>query len=662
MSHNHSTPRFPDHQEKIILMGNPNVGKSVIFNYLTGRYVTVSNYPGTTVELTHGKLLGDSSTLVLDTPGINNFIPSSEDEVVTRNILLESPDARVIQVGDSRNLDRTLLLSLQLKEMGIPFILCLNMSDEARERGIHIDEDKLSEILQVPVVKTVAIQHIGLQKLIPKLAEASTNNFSGIEYSPVISEGCKKVSSLIESDQPFRESLSLMILASDFSLNDWVHEHLSKNDIDELNDALREAETNLQTSVGNAITSERMRKARTLVSKVITREKAEESSFFTRLGEWSQHRFGGLAIGAVVLYLIYQFVGVFGAGILVDFFENTIFGNWLTPLVTSIVDTLLPFQFAHDLLVGDYGLLSMALSYSIAIVLPIVGTFFLAFGILEDSGYLPRLAVMMNKLFRMMGLNGKAVLPMVLGLGCDTMATMTTRILDSRKERLIVMLLLALGVPCSAQLGVILGMLAALSPAMTFLWVGCIVLVIFAVGFLSSKIISGKGSDFVLELPPMRLPKLSNIGVKTLARIEWYLREAVPLFFLGTFVLFILDKLTLLSVIERGVSPIVVGFLGLPIKATEAFLIGFLRRDYGAAGLYNLFNDQIQSGSIAMETQIQIVVSMITITLFMPCIANFFVIIKEQGIKVAMAISLFILPFSILVAGFINYLLRWLLL
>jgi ferrous iron transport protein B len=144
------------------------------------------------------------------------------------------------------------------------------------------------------------------------LAEASTNNFSGIEYSPVISEGCKKVSSLIESDQPFRESLSLMILASDFSLNDWVHEHLSKNDIDELNDALREAETNLQTSVGNAITSERMRKARTLVSKVITREKAEESSFFTRLGEWSQHRFGGLVIGAVVLYLIYQFVGVFG--------------------------------------------------------------------------------------------------------------------------------------------------------------------------------------------------------------------------------------------------------------------------------------------------------------------------------------------------------------
>jgi len=661
VKHSHDV-HFTDHQDKIILVGNPNVGKSVIFGFLTGHYVTVSNYPGTTVELTHGKLLGRKDTLVIDTPGINNFIPSSEDEVVTRNILLESPDAQVIQVGDSRNLDRTLLLSLQLKEMGIPFILCLNMSDEARERGILIDDKKLSETLQVPVVKTVAIQHIGLQKLIPKLMEVRTNYFPGIEYPPVIARASSEVNSLIQNEHPFKDSLSLMILASDLSLSDWVHQHVPDDKIDDLNDILRETAIRLQTSIGNAITSERMKKARQLAKDVVSREKAAESSFFTRLGEWSQHRFGGLFIGAFVLYLIYQFVGVFGAGTLVDFFENTVFGTWLTPLITSLVDTILPFPFAHDLLVGDYGLLSMALSYSIAIVLPIVGTFFLAFGILEDSGYLPRLAVMVNKLFRMMGLNGKAVLPMVLGLGCDTMATMTTRILDSRKERLIVILLLALGVPCSAQLGVILGMLAALSPGMTFLWAGCVVLVIFVVGYLSSKVISGRGSDFVLELPPMRLPKLSNIGVKTLARIEWYIREAVPLFFLGTFVLFILDKLSLLTVIERSVAPIIVGFLGLPIQATEAFLVGFLRRDYGAAGLYKLFNAHLHGGAIPMEIQIQIIVSMITITLFMPCIANFFMIIKEQGTKVALAVSLFILPFSMLVAGTINHLLRWLLL
>lgn len=661
MKHHHGA-HFPDHKGKIILVGNPNVGKSVIFGYLTGHYVTVSNYPGTTVELTHGRLLSDRSTLVIDTPGVNNLIPSSEDEVVTRDILLDSPQAQVIQVGDSRNLDRTLLLSLQLKEMGIPFILCLNMSDEARERGILIDEQTLSDILQVPVIKTVAIQRIGLQKLIPLLAETGTNHFHGIEYPEVIAKASQAVASLIQNEHPFKDSLSLMILSSDLSLSNWVHKHIPEEKIDHLNDILREVQKGLQTSVGNVITAERMKQARQLAGEVLRKEKAADSSFFTRLGEWSQHRLGGLFIGAFVLYLIYQFVGVFGAGTLVDYLEKTVFGEWITPLVTTIVDTVLPFQFAHDLMVGEYGLLSMALSYSIAIVLPIVGTFFLAFGILEDSGYLPRLAVMMNKLFRLMGLNGKAVLPMVLGLGCDTMATMTTRILDSKKERLMVILLLALGVPCSAQLGVILGMLAALSPGMTFLWVGCVTLVIFIVGFLSSKVIRGRGSDFVLELPPMRLPKLSNIGVKTLARIEWYLREAVPLFFLGTFILFVLDKLALLNIIERSVSPVIEGFLGLPIQATQAFLVGFLRRDYGAAGLYSLFDAQIHGGPIPIETQIQIVVSMIAITLFMPCIANFFMIIKEQGIKVALAMSLFILPFSILVAGTINHLLRWILL
>lgn len=661
MKHHHGA-HFPDHKGKIILVGNPNVGKSVIFGYLTGHYVTVSNYPGTTVELTHGRLLSDRSTLVIDTPGVNNLIPSSEDEVVTRDILLDSPQAQVIQVGDSRNLDRTLLLSLQLKEMGIPFILCLNMSDEARERGILIDEQTLSDILQVPVIKTVAIQRIGLQKLIPLLAETGTNHFHGIEYPEVIAKASQAVASLIQNEHPFKDSLSLMILSSDLSLSNWVHKHIPEEKIDHLNDILREVQKGLQTSVGNVITAERMKQARQLAGEVLRKEKAADSSFFTRLGEWSQHRLGGLFIGAFVLYLIYQFVGVFGAGTLVDYLEKTVFGEWITPLVTTIVDTVLPFQFAHDLMVGEYGLLSMALSYSIAIVLPIVGTFFLAFGILEDSGYLPRLAVMMNKLFRLMGLNGKAVLPMVLGLGCDTMATMTTRILDSKKERLMVILLLALGVPCSAQLGVILGMLAALSPGMTFLWVGCVTLVIFIVGFLSSKVIRGRGSDFVLELPPMRLPKLSNIGVKTLARIEWYLREAVPLFFLGTFILFVLDKLALLNIIERSVSPVIEGFLGLPIQATQAFLVGFLRRDYGAAGLYSLFDTQIHGGPIPIETQIQIVVSMIAITLFMPCIANFFMIIKEQGIKVALAMSLFILPFSILVAGTINHLLRWILL
>ena len=230
----------------------------------------------------------------------------------------------------------------------------------------------------------------------------------------------------------------------------------------------------------------------------------------------------------------------------------------------------------------------MALTYAIAIILPVVGFFFIFFSFLEDSGYLPRLAVMVDRVFKFMGLNGKAVLPMVLGLGCDTMATMTTRILETKKERVIVTLLLALGVPCSAQLGVILGMLAAISWKATVIWAGVVLFIMFIVGYASSKILPGAASDFMLEIPPIRMPQFRNIVLKTVVRVQWYLKEAVPLFILGTLFLFVLDKTHALVVIEHVASPFVVGFLNLPIEATQAFIVGFLRRDYGAAGLFAL--------------------------------------------------------------------------
>jgi ferrous iron transport protein B len=293
----------------------------------------------------------------------------------------------------------------------------------------------------------------------------------------------------------------------------------------------------------------------------------------------------------------------------------------------------------------------MALTYGIAIVLPIVCTFFLAFSVLEDSGYLPRLAVMVNRIFQSMGLNGKAVLPMVLGLGCDTMATLTTRILDKRKERVIVTLLLALGVPCSAQLGVVFGMLGQAGWAAAAVWSGVTLGVLFLVGFLASKVIPGECSAFVLELPPMRMPQLGNIMVKTMARIEWYLREALPLFVVGTLILFVLDKLHLLGAIERAAEPIVVRLLGLPADASQAFILGFLRRDYGAAGFFDLQRD----GKLDV---IQVVVALVTMTLFIPCIANWFMMVKERGLRSALWMTAFIFPFALGVGGLLNLVLH----
>jgi ferrous iron transport protein B len=269
---------------------------------------------------------------------------------------------------------------------------------------------------------------------------------------------------------------------------------------------------------------------------------------------------------------------------------------------------------------------------------------------MEDSGYLPRLAAMTNQIFKKMGLNGKAVLPMVLGLGCDTMATMTTRILDTEKDRTIVTLLLALGVPCSAQLGIILGMFASLPALYFWMWILMIAGILILVGYLASRVIPGEGSDFILEIPPLRIPLLSNVAVKTLARMEWYLKEAVPLFILGTLILFGLHKTNILTLLEKAASPVVVYWLGLPSKVTEAFIIGFLRRDYGAAGLFVLAKE----GHLNAH---QILVSLVTITLFIPCIAQFFMMIKERGLRKALWISVAVIPIAFGMGGMVNLLL-----
>jgi ferrous iron transport protein B len=637
---------------KVLLIGNPNVGKSALFGLLTGKYVTVSNYPGTTVEVTYGNaMLNKTRSLVIDTPGVNSLVPMSEDEKVTRDMLLSDRAGVVVQVADTKNLRRGLLITLQLAEMEVPFILDLNMDDEAKSRGILVDQEKLSQILGIEVVKTVAIRRSGIDKLLKGIQHPRQSEV-GVRYDGAIEGGVRDIAALLPEAYISRRALALMILAGDESLKGWLHANLQDHVIAEIEKIRQEIQSKFNNSLGYLINQRRMKKADEILAQVMSRHEAgKRSTVAHRLGHWSMHPIYGLPVLLVVLYLVYQFVGVLGAGIAVNFLEKTVFGEYLNPWSAKLVDFIFPVPFMHDLLVGDYGLITMALTYSIAIVLPIVGFFFIAFGILEDSGYLPRLAVMVNKIFKIMGLNGKAVLPMILGLGCDTMATLTTRILETKKERMLVTLLLALGVPCSAQLGVVLGMVSGISGFATAIWIGTVVLVMLLVGYLAAKVIPGEPSDFVLELPPIRVPQLTNILVKTLARVEWYLKEAVPLFILGTFILFVGHKIGALEYIQKMTDPLVVGILGLPSKAAEAFVIGFLRRDYGAAGLFVMQKQ-------GMLDPIQTVVSLVVITLFVPCIANFFMMVKEQGMKAALYMVAFIFPFAFGVGGVLNWVLR----
>lgn len=624
----------------ILLIGNPNVGKSVIFGALTKRYVTVSNYPGTTVEITEGAL--PDGRKIIDTPGTNSLTSASDDERVTAMVLFNHLDdlGAVVQVVDAKNLRRGLLLTLQLSELGIPLLLNLNMLDEAQANGVTIDKHRLATRLGIDVTSTIATQGIGVDDLTSAIGQARNANWK-VQYEPVVEEALSTIDSWLPHDVGHRRGIAVRLLAGDDALAAQYH----------LIGTLTTLQNNLAQSYGRpirtTIINQQMRAAQSLMHEVMTVDQPKDSGFKQRLAHWMIHPLWGWPILLAILWVIYKFVGEFGAGTLVKFFEGTVFGEWINPFATRIIDAIIPIPLVHELLVGNYGIITMALAYGLALVLPIVATFFLAFSILEDSGYLPRLAIMFNRAFSLMGLNGKAVLPMVLGLGCDTMATLSTRILETRKERILVTLLLALGVPCSAQLGVILGMLGRVSSTGVILWAVVIVGTMMLVGLIAAKLLPGERSDFILELPPLRLPRLDNILIKTLARLEWYLKEVLPLFIVGTLILFALDKTGILVIAEQVASPLVVGLLGLPKAATGAFLIGFLRRDYGAAGLFAL----ALAGQLNSQ---QIVVSLIVITLFIPCIANVLMIIKEYGGRVATGVALTVFPLAFFIGALVN--------
>lgn len=592
--------------KKVVLVGNPNVGKSVFFNWFTGAYVDVSNFPGTTVDISTGKY---NEYEIIDTPGVYGISSFNDEERVTKDVVLQADV--IINVVDANNLERDMFLTLQLLDMGRPMVLAVNMVDEARKNGRDIDIHKLSYMLDIEVIPTVATKKIGLEKVKRAVGRAKV----GVMDIKILKH-LNEMSSRIPKD------VRLLILEDDEPLLDkYGFQKGGKRE-----------EFYLY----------RRHRVNEICGKVITHRPISDS-FPYKLSKILVHPFWGSIFLGSMLFLVYLFIGDVISQKVVEFTEGYLMGQLVEPGIMGIVSKIVDQDtFLGSLLIGEYGIFTLTITYLLGLLLPLVLGFYFILSIMEDSGYLPRIAVLLDKLMNKIGLNGKGIIPIILGFGCVTMAIITTRVLGTQRERSIATFLLAISIPCSAQLAVIVGLLSPLGGYYIAIYIAMMLVMFMIVGKLLAVILPGKSSPLLIDLPPLRFPKIKNISKKTYHKTIGFLQDAAPLFAVGAMLICTLQYFDILTKIQAIMTPLTVNWLRLPKEAANVFIMGLIRRDFGTAGLYTLD-----------LTPTQILVALVTITLFVPCIASMMVIIKERGIFSGVLTFILSIAIAFFTGGFV---------
>ncbi len=567
---------------KILLMGNPNVGKSAIFSRLTGARVMISNYPGTTVEFTQGQIkIGDEIPIIIDVPGTYTLEPTCKAEEVAVNMLKEGD--LIINIIDATNLERNLYLTLQLLERDIPVIVVLNMWDDTKHRGIHIDVKKLEEQLGVSVVPTCGLSGEGVKELVERLPEAK------VVRVPISSESQRweKIGKIVESVQKL------------------THRHHTLLEI---------------------------------------------------LEDLSIKPLTGLPIALGVIYCAFWVIRFIGENLIGYIFEP-LFGKLWLPLMMRLSTSLGEGSFLHHLLIGNliegtinfgqsFGLLTTGLFVPIAMVLPYIFSFYLILGILEDFGYLPRLAVLVDNLMHHLGLHGYAIIPFILGLGCNVPGALAIRLLEERREKFIAATLMAIAIPCMAQIAMIVGLVGQRGGK----YVAIIFLTLFTLlvlkGLILNKVLKGTSPEILIEIPPYRMPQATAVIKKLWMRLSSFLREALPLVLLGILFVNILYALKVIDFFAYIFAPVLTGLWGLPKEAISALIVGFLRKDVAVGML----------GPLNLTTK-QLVIGTTILAVYFPCIATFAVLIRELGIKDMLKITLIMIVVALSVGLILNLIL-----
>ena len=641
--------------KRIAIVGLPNTGKSQVFNNLTGEYTLVANYPLTTVEMKKARCQIDGELYeIIDTPGLHCLYIHSEEEIVIRDMIFKEASDIIIQCIDANQLKQSLTLTADLLELGIPMVISLNAIDETARRGVWMDSDKLSQLLGVPVVESITINGLGTKELKGAISKARRGKWS-LKYGEFVDGVISAIVSELPEEMSFKRKIATLLLLADPFLTDCLIGKYGREKVTQLQKEVNKLRRQFKGDFGRAINNKRSRWVEELVEKTTRKQKIAPGQFSVVFGRLSRHPVFGVPI--LLFFLLTTFLLVVHVA---GFLDTILSATLLDPAIEIIdgffkaEDGSIKAQFWYDFLVGHYGILTLGLFNAIVTVLPILSVFFLMFGFLEDIGYMPNLCVLVKRIFEKIGLTGKAVMPLVLALGCKTMATLFTKSLRSRKEKFIAVYLIAFAIPCAAQLAIDMGIIGKLENLrlLGFLIAyGTLAIVEIGVGFLLNKTIKDdEKSDFLQELPAIRVPNPKAIIVKTYYRLYWFLKEAIPIFIIAAAALFFFDKIGVLDLTKTVLSPVVVGWLGLPLDIVDAMILSLARHEAAAGLLLNM----VDEGSLNF---IQCIVAVTITTMFVPCFANIVAMCKEMGVKVGLSMTAAINLSSFVLAGILNWIL-----
>ncbi len=634
----------------IVIVGNVNVGKTTLFSKICVEK-EVFKQPGNTVAILKGHVKKGQQEIqeIIDTPGTCSIFTKNEDERISRDVLLSiGPTEKVdgaLLVADAKKLKRSIALFLQYAEYNIPMLLDINMVDEIESRGIKIDYKKLSEILGVEVCTSVATAGIGIRDIKSKLDLLRIPK-KLVKYPEKIEEFCGIVEKLLSSTTPLvPRGIALLLLVGDKSIERWVATTFGQGMLDQIKNLGEQYRREQRIPFEVILTGLYNTMTESIVKQVQDQSKPPKNRFLEKFAGWCSQLSTGIPIAIGVIALMYLFLGVFGAGWLVDVIKGSFFDGLLMPWLRTALEPL-PIVFVKDMLTNkDFGVLPTGVFLALGLVAPVLFCFYLFFGFLEDSGYLSRLTLLLDKAFQKIGLNGKGVLPLVLGFSCITMAILTTRCLDSKREKNIATFLLFFGIPCAPLLAILFVLLERLPISATLTVFGIMFLQIFLAGFILNKLLPGRRTPLLIEIPPIRLPRIVSLVKKSVTKTYFFMKEAIPVFVFASFLVFIIHWFGGLDMLERAIKPFTGNLLGLPEKSIQVFIKLIIRKENGATEL-----EHIRGG----YTNLQLVTN-ILVMMLIPCINAVIVLFKERGAKTAILILGVLVGYILFLGSFVNH-------